>query len=285
MFSIDTIDWRKSLQEPKYWLVALWASLATLHLTILDQTKQINQMSLGILFWLAIASLIWDRRNDLKLNSGVFSSVLGATLIAFVLLTTLSPAGYHVRIFPLVSGIGICLIASGIKRIHHYWQELFILSLLVLYPIVAGILKAIDLPLLTAKFSNFSLWVAGFNPYREGVFIILPTGRVEVYGACSGIDSIILMLYVAILFLFIVPLTRWQKVICISLAILLGFIANALRVSLLAVLVALSQKETFEYWHGDDGSLVFALISVASFGIFCWLAYVRQFTLMPDSEE
>ncbi|AFY79396.1 exosortase, cyanobacterial variant [Pleurocapsa sp. PCC 7327] len=279
------MNWLKTILQPNYWLLSLAAALVALHLTYLSKADEPNLMSLSLLFWLGIASSIWDRRDKLNLESGIFSTFLGISLIALILLRSLAPAGYHIRISPFVSGLGLCLIASGIKRLHHYWKELLILGLLVLYPVFSGLLKAIDLSTLTAKFSTFMLWAAGFNAYREGTQILMPTGRVEVYGACSGIDSIILMLCISVLFLLIVPLSRVQQTICMLVAIVLGFFINSLRVSILAILVAYSQQNAFDYWHGGDGSFIFSMISVFLFGTFCWWAYVRHLTVTPNSGE
>lgn len=279
------MDWLQKLQKPNYWLVAIAAALAALHLTILDRADQPNLLAISILFWLAIASLVWDKREDLKLESGVFSSCFGVSLIVLVILRSISPAGYHVLISPFLSGLGLCLMASGIKRLYDYWKELLILGLLLLYPVLVGILKAVDLPIITAKFAASTLWAAGFQAYREGLFIILPTGRVEVYEACSGVEAIILMLYVAILFLLMIPISKVQSFICVILAALLGFIINGLRVGLLAILVAYNQNKAFEYWHGGDGGFVFSMISVFLFGMFCWLAYVRKLSVASDVGE
>ena len=276
----NVMEWKKTLQDPKAWLVALGIALAGLQLTVLEFSGKPNLMSLSILVWLAIASLLWDKRDQLKFKSGVFSSVFGATLIVFILIRSVSPAGYHVTVSPFIGGLGLALMASGFKGLYNYWKELVILGLLASSSILTGVLNSINLPLLTAKFSNGSLWTAGFKSYREGVSIILPTGRVEVYGACSGVESIILMFFIAVLFLFLVPINRIQQIICISIAIVIGFMSNVVRVSIMAVLVASSNTEGFEYWHGDDGSLVFALVSVLIFGMFCWFTYVRPLTLV-----
>ncbi|HAC66073.1 MAG TPA: cyanoexosortase A [Cyanothece sp. UBA12306] len=279
------MDWYQSLEKPKYWLLALAVALATLHLTILDQANQPNLMSLSVLVWLTIASLIWDKKEDLKLNSGLFSSFFGATLIAFVMIRGVSPAGYHTLISPLISGLGLVLIASGIKGLHQYTKELAILTLLPLSNIFSLMLRAINLPTLTAMFSNSSLWATGFQSYRDGVFIVLPTGRVEVYGVCSGAETIMLMFFVSILFLFLVPLNRIQQLICVTVAVLLGFVINGIRVCIMTVLVAFDYPESFEYWHGDDGSLIFALISVLIFGAWSWFVYVRPLTLVSDLDQ
>lgn len=272
------MDLLKQLQKPNYWLLALAAAIATLHLTLLDQAGDQNLLSISILLWLGIASLLWDKRSELKLESGIFSTVLGIILIAIVLSRSLSPAGYHLRVAPFVCGLALCLMASGVKQIHQYWKELLILSLLVLYPLFAGILTAIQLAILTSQFSAFSLWLAGFDVYREGVFISLPTGRVEVLDACAGTETLILMFNTAVLFLLLFPQKHIDKIICLIAAPLIGFLMNSLRVSLMTYLVAYSDQATFKYWHGEDGSLVFAMLSVLVFGIFCWFFYIRKLT-------
>ncbi|ACK67392.1 conserved hypothetical protein [Rippkaea orientalis PCC 8801] len=279
------MDWQKSLTQPRYWLVALAAAVATLHLTILDRSDNANLMSLSVLVWLTIASLIWDKKEELKLNSGLFSTVFGATLVVFVLIRGISPSGYHTLISPVISGLGLVLMASGIKGLSQYKKELAILCLFPLSSVIHALLNAMNLATITAIFSNFALWSTGFQSYRDGVFIILPTGRVEVYGTCSGAETILLMFFVSILFLCLVPLSRINQLISITVSVLIGFVTNGIRVCIMTILVAFDKPEAFKYWHGDDGSLIFALISVGIFGIFCWLVYVRPLSLEAELDE
>lgn len=111
-------------------------------------------MSLGILVWLTIASLIWDKKEQLKLDSGVFSTFLEGTLIICVLLRSLSPAGYHLLILPLISGLILVLISSGIKVLNQLLKELFILILLALYSTALSVLNMINSLRLTTKIPN-----------------------------------------------------------------------------------------------------------------------------------
>jgi len=282
------MDWLEKIQQPKYWLLAIAAALVSLHLTYLTQTDNSDLMSMSILLWLAIGSLVWDKMEKgegLKLESGVFASAIGIFLIVLVLVRSVSPAGYHLRISPFISIWGLCLLAGGFQGIRYYWKELVIGSLFFFYPVFTYLLQAINLPTITAQFSTFTLWAAGFQVYREGVIIFLPTGRVEVFGACSGVESILQMLNIAVLFLLLVPTTKLQKVICIIVAGLLGFAVNGVRVALLAVLVASRNMDAFEYWHGGSATFIFSIISVALFGVFCWLIFLRELTTNSDEEE
>ena len=264
------------ITEPRYWLLAIATALITLHVGLLTQIDDSNLLGISILCWLTIASLVWDKLETLELKSNLVSSLLGISAIAFVLLRSLSTAGYHLRICPLISLVGLCLLASGIQGLRNYWKELLAVSLLIFISVLAALLKSINLPIFTTQFSTFLLWSTGFEAIRDGVMILLPTGRVEVYGACSGIESIVQMFSIAVLFCLIIPLNKIAQVICLTVAIGLGFVVNAARVALMAVLVASSQLEAFEYWHGGDGSLIFSAISVVLFGTFCWLALLRN---------
>jgi len=71
------------------------------------------------------------------------------------------------------------------------------------------------------------------------------------------------------------PTTRKQKIIVPILAILIAFFVNSARIALLAVLVSLSQPDLFKYWHEGSGSVVFSMISVVIFGLFCWFFILR----------
>jgi cyanoexosortase A len=151
-----------------------------------------------------------------------------------------------------------------------YRGELLVLSSISLPKILP--LSLIDISLLTAKFASLILWYTGFEVTRNGVYIYLPTGSVEVYPGCSGLELIFQMLSLALLFLLMFPQKVKQKIIVPIIAITLAFIVNGVRVALMAVLVAQGHKEAFDYWHEGEGSLIFSLISVLLFGLFCWFS-------------
>ena len=71
--------------------------------------------------------------------------------------------------------------------------------------------------------------------------------------------------------------TNWQQKIWLTItAILIGFIINGIRVTLMAALVALSDLEGFTYWHVGNGSLIFSAISVLIFGAICMRTIIRE---------
>lgn len=261
---------------PQYWLLGIGAGLLALNLTFLLRADDSELFATIGLLWLAIGTLLWEKRGQLHLESSVVATIVGAALIALVLMRSVAPSGYHLQASPFISYLGLALMASGFRGVRQFWKELLILGLLLLSPLIVGLFQAIDLSLLTAKAAAFMLWYTGFEVIREGVFIVLPTGRVEVYGACSGVSSVLQMIYLSVLFLLMVPLRWSQRLLCLAIAPLIGFLVNAGRVALLALLVADARQAAFEYWHTGNGSLLFSVLAVLLFGAFCWVAFLRH---------
>lgn len=276
------INWLKYIQEPKYWLLGIASGLIALHLTLTSRTNDTDLFGTMLLFWGVVAFLIWERHESLTFESGIFASFFGTSLIALILLKSSSISGYDffIRATPFLSGISLALLASGTKGLKQYWQELLILAYTAIPPGFIGVF--VDVALLTAKFSAFLLHYLGFEVVRKGVFLILEKGSVEVYHGCSGVNAMLQLLGLALVFLLMFPTTVGQKIVVPLVAIITAFIINAARVALMAVLVSLSQPEAFKYWHEGNGSVVFSMIAVLIFGLFCWFAILKD---EPQNKE
>lgn len=273
------MDWSRTLQEPKFWLLAIAAALAAIHLSLLGRVNDSEMFATCILFWLVAGSLLWDEHEALKLESGLASTLVGLMILVFTLLrSTFSPDSLSTAwMFPCIAAFGLSLIAAGFRGLRQFWKQLVIFSLLASYPLLRLSLQAIDLSELTAMTAHFNLLYLGFPVQREGVFLVMQTSRVEVYGACSGIQSILQLLSISILFLLMFPLrSHLQKALCVLAAILIAFIINSLRVALMAILNNAGDKNAFNYWHEGNGSLIFSAIAVLIFGLFSWFFFLRS---------
>ncbi len=270
------IKWLNHLQEPKYWLLGIASGLIILQLTLTSRTENADLFGTMFLFWGVVCFLISERYQTLTLESGIFGTFFGASLIFLILLKSSSISGYDffIRVMPFLSGISLALLASGTKGLKQYWQELFILAYTAIPPGLIGIF--VDVAKLTAKFSGFLLHYLGFEVVRQGAFLILEKGSVEVNHGCSGVNAILQLLGLAIVFLLMFPTTTGQRIVVPIVALLIAFVVNAARVGLLAVLVSLSQREAFKYWHEGNGSVIFSMIAVFIFGIFCWFAILQE---------
>ena len=272
------MDWLKSLPKQKLFVLGVAASLIAVQLYLADRFKMTELFGTSALAWGAASFLLWEKRDTLNMKSGVFSKFFGGTVIALVLLKSLSLSDYHwfLRLSPLISAVSLGVAVSGVRGLKQYWQELLILCFPALSPAPAILVKTIDLTTLTAKFSVMLLWYFGFAVSRQGAFLSLANKSVEVGTGCSGLSVIMQMVMLAILFLFMFPTNRKQKILVPVVGVLVGFAVNVVRVALMAYLVAYSTEGAFEYWHFGQGSIIFSMIAAAIFGIFCQFWILRN---------
>lgn len=269
--NVDSFLSLRSLKTHELWLLGLASLLFAVLLTLAWRVDEVDHLGMLILFVMAIASMIQDRKAPLMLNSSGVGIVVGSLCILWVLIYSLStPEKFHtfIRVAPFVSGVGLTLLAAGFQGIKQFAKELTILFFLGIPRVLVSML--VDISPVTAKFSAFMLWYVGFDVTRDGVYIRLPTGAVEVYEGCSGLESMSYLLGLSVIFLMMFPLSRLKQIIVPIVAIATGFVVNGVRVSLMAVLAASGNKASFDYWHEGDGSMIFAISAVLLFGAFCF---------------
>ncbi|MGQ4646832.1 cyanoexosortase A [Lyngbya aestuarii] len=265
---MKTFSLLSAIKGSQFLLLGIATGLITIHLSLTERIDGSSVSSIGLLFWLAAASLIWQKRNSLNLESDVFSSFLGILLIAVVLLRSSSPqlTTHFLGAFPFLSGLGLALLASGFKGLRQYWQELLLLFFLGVPK--AAIFPVIDISVVTAKFAAVMMWYTGFDVFQQGVTVMLPGGGVNVQPFCSGLRGIFYLLGLSVLTLVMFPVSGVKKYFVPIIAMILAFVVNGVRVVIMAFFASTQNQKVLAYWHDGQGSLVFTLMAVMLFGLF-----------------
>lgn len=253
-----------------YRLLSGATALMLLYLTLVARVGDTAHWGMSLLFILAAGILFWEKRQSLQFEAGASSRLIGVGLISWVLWEGcfIQADEYQttLRLLPLISAVGLGLLASGFKGLKQYRQELTILFFLGVPSILAQFIA--DISPITAAFSATLLWLTGFDvTTTQDVYINLPGGSVQVYEGCSGIESITYLLGISVVCLNLFPVSRIQQILLVGLAVLIGFVVNGIRVALMAVLFAAQQQAAFDYWHQGDGSLIFGVAAIAVFAL------------------
>jgi cyanoexosortase A len=277
---------RISLTSPIFLLVVLCSAVIAIHLTLVLKIGSPDRQITSMLFWATAAYLIWERQDKLQYQTSLAASLFGAVLLSLLLVKT---TGYceesFLFIYPFLAGIALATIASGFRGFKEYWRELVLLFFSGIPEVLLATLT--DPSPLTAQFATAMLWYSGMPVSQNGIYINLNGTSVQVYSGCSGVVAMSQLVGMSVLFLMLLPLPwKWsQKLIIPVAAIAIGFIVNAGRVALMAVLVSQKQMESFEYWHAGSGSLIFSVIGTMLLVGVVWLL-IKLFTpAAPVQEE
>lgn len=272
----------RSLQNSKYLIIGIGIGVIGLHFELLWQiAAKFDQVSLRLLFLGALLSLLWEKRHIAKLGSDPASTFVGLFLITLVLVESRSihkTSEVLLDILLMLSALGFGLLAVGARRLKQYWRESLIVFLMALPTFALGLLldKYNYFSITTAKFSTFLIWYLGFEVFRKGVDVLLPFGGITVTSFCSGVTPILTLLQLALLFLLMFPTKPKDKLLLPIVSVTLAFIVNVVRVVLLALLANPSNSTAFDYWHNGDGSQIFSLISMVTFGYYCKFVIYRN---------
>ena len=269
----------------RFWIFSSLISFGILYLNLIWKTTgSIDRLTTDSLFWMAIIFLVWRKKDRLNYQSDAISSFLGFLLIGIILFKLISLFWFEsivISLTPICFAISLVLLASGIRDLWKYWQELFFAWFLFFPTEALG--RFIDhffkLTVLTAKFSTYFLYYLGFNvanQSREVVLFLPDMGSFTaiVNYSCSGITMILLMLKLALLLISFTQFSKIQSIIIPLLSIALGFILGVVRVCILTLTIPNTAR--FNYWHGDNGAQIFSTIGVIIFAAFCYWMLQQQ---------
>lgn len=283
------------VQHRHFSLIALAALLIAVHMSLVSRAGDLESFNLGLIIWVAIISQLRDRPQPLTIGSDRTSTIIGTLLIIPVLLkvTQLSSAGVFLNLLPFFCALGFALIAVGRSRLSQYWKELGMVAVLAIpgEKALSRLLETIlmwvsqeNLATLTAKFATASLDVLGYQVSLTGTEIFMANTVVHVDEGCSGARGMDFLLRLALVALLMFAAQRLQRIIIPLSAIVIAFVVNGIRASIMAHLANAGNKAAFDYWHIGDGSQIFGLAAVLLFVGMCYYCLqLQNQTIQPGA--
>ncbi len=275
-FSDLLTAFQKAINKLEFWLLATWGSLIAINIALQFRLgENIDDNAMVILTWAVAILLVVRNRANFKFESTPSAIAVGTLLIIWVLIKSLLTRRVFDILFiltPLVSTLGVALIASGWKGLRLYWQPLLLTATLgIPVPFLfAAIEKFIPVNVFTAQFANSVLWYGGVKVAQQGITIVSQYGAVEVARGCAGLPPIFMLLRITLMFVLVFPVSRFHMWIMFPAAMAIAFIVNSVRVALLVIIS--NQTEAFKYWHHGDGSQIFSIVAVSMLlGLCNWL--------------
>lgn len=244
---------------------------------------------LALLLWGGGLICIEDQLEELRPRPGWLGLFLGTLLLLLVLARTAVVVSMNGVLFVLapLAMLALTLLCQPFSCLWRFREALYCLLLLPVSKIIAWwVIPDEALSRLTASGAAFWLSILGFDVAVDGRKVFLSGGAVSVAGTCNGVEIIAMLVCICVIFLLAFPVrSRSSRCLLIVLAPVIAVISNTARIALLAILTTLGKsvgRFWFNFFHDQEGSLIFSGLAVFAFG----LAYMRLLEReLPPLEE
>lgn len=243
---------------------------------------QISDFSHGFLVPPFAAYLLWLRREALR-GVQITPTWTGMAVVAgglvILVLGVYGAELFLSRVSLLIVLAGLTLTFGG-RDVLKELRFVFLVLLLAI-PIPALIFNQITLPLqtLSARSASALLPLFGVPVLREGNVIALPTMKLEVAQACSGIRSLLSLLTVSILVGYFLERSVLRRTLLAAASVPIAIVANCLRIVGTGLCIQyLDPEKALGFFHEFSGWVMF-LVSLA-----CLYAVHRTLSLGPQAK-
>ena len=153
------------------------------------------------------------------------------------------------RTAALSSGIGLLLLAGGLRQLPRRGRELLLLSLPLISPFPRQIAEAVSPLRGTAVVATLFLRAAGVPAVMDGQDIAFSGTGIAVLEPCTGVEQLSQLLALSLVVLCFFGTTLAQKIAVPLVALACGFLANAARVATIGILVR-DLPSRVDLWDG-----------------------------------
>lgn len=196
---------------------------------------------------------------------------LGVTLLVAVLWRGQRMMGFDFisSLLPLVAGLALTGLAVPLHQMRGFFKSWLVLAFLPVMRALGWLTPLDPLSLIAAWLTQKMLAICGIPVVREGILVKVQGGTVSVGGPCAGLNMLLQLLVVAVIFAMAFPMRRrWQNAVMIVVAPVLAMLVNGMRIVVLALINASDWPNKtwwFDFFHWHWGSLVFAGVAMQVF--------------------
>lgn len=246
-------------------LIAFWPIILTIYGSWFDER---SYMEHGILVVPAAVYMAWSKRHKLAQVQprpavlwGVLFLLWGAFQAMFGMLTQWFWAS---RMAFLISFVGCIALVYGFEMIKELTYPLCTLLLMIAPPNFVFDRLTLQLQLLASRLGAAALEALGYSVLRDGNVLEMVGIKLSVEEACSGIRSLVAILFMCVLYNYFFVEKKSMRVWILALSIPIAILGNAVRI--VATGIAGQYNPA---WAGGATHEAFGYVSVVVAAIGC----------------
>jgi exosortase len=219
-------------------------------------------MGHGFFVPLVAGYIVWKRRDELLALKpeprwwGLVVVLLGALLLV---IATLGAEVFLARLSFVVTLTGMVWMLGGPPFLRKLGFPLLLLLFMMPIPSVIYTRITFPLQLIASRLAEGALTTFSIPVLREGNVLELPSQRLDVVEACSGIRSLLSLTFLALVYGYFFEKKNWIRSVLFLSTVPIAILANAGRVTLTGLLSLVSAKFTEGALHETMGMVTFFL--------------------------
>jgi exosortase len=221
-----------------------------------------DDMGHGFFVPVVSAWLIWQKRSAL-LRTAYRPALWGLAVVALggvlLVLGTFAVEQTVMRGSFLVSLWGAVITLGGMRLLLDLAFPLFLLVFMIPLPAVIYNQITFPLQLFASQVAEITLSLLGIPVLREGNILELPSQRLSVVEACSGIRSLMSLTYLSLIYGYLFESRLWLRAVLLALTPAIAILVNALRVTATGLLSEYDPELAQGVFHSMEGWLMFLL--------------------------
>lgn len=259
---------KQGTETPFPWLGVGWffgllvLCYAPILARLVEQWNNDEDMGHGFFVPVIAAYIAWQKRGEL-IGSRLRPNYLGLAVVLFAALqsyiATLGAELFLARTAFVEAVIGTVLFLGGWTAIRVMAFPLILLFFMV--PLPAVIYNQITFPLqiFASKVAANALELIGIPVLRDGNVLELPSQKLSVVEACSGIRSLLTLSFLSLVYGYFFDQRPWMRVALLIATVPIAIAANAGRVTLTGILSEIDPEMATGFMHTASGWVIFMI--------------------------
>ena len=254
------------------WVPIVWFTslLIVLFLPVLKPMVQewIDMEEMGHAFFVPFVAgyVAWKERDRiLQLPVKPCWPALGLVVWGFLqmLLGFLGADFFIARTAFLVCLVGVLWTLAGTAVIRSLLFPLLLLLFMIRIPLFIYQQITFPLQLFASEVAEKALTLVGIPVLRDGNVLELPSQRLQVVEACSGIRSLLSLAFLSLTYAYMFDARAWMRPVLLVLTVPIAIIANAGRVTITGILSEYNKALAEGAFHTMEGWVIFMVALIA----------------------
>jgi exosortase len=224
-----------------------------------------DDMGHGFFVPAVAAYIVWLQREELlkiKLEPNRWGMVLVVIAGLQLIAATLGVEFFLARTSFILALVGVVLTLGGWVLVRALAFPMLLLIFMVPLPAIIFSQITFPLQLLASAFAEHSLSLIGIPVLRDGNILELPSQRLSVVEACSGIRSLLSLTFLSLVYAYFFDQRVWMRWALLICTIPIAILANAMRVTITGLLWEFKPEYAEGFFHLFEGWIIFMVAVV-----------------------